>query len=64
MSICTPETPKTAMALMFIGSAFIGFVEIGVSTISTVVLKDQREIGSATGIASSLRSAISTLCST
>ena len=64
MATCTPDTPARAMVLIFIGSAFIGFNEIGCSTVATVALDDQREIGAATGIASSLRSAVSTLCST
>jgi hypothetical protein len=52
------------MVLIAIGGAFIGFNEIANSTIATIAIDDQREIGSALGVAGSIRSGISTICST
>lgn len=61
MATCTPDTPVRAMVMMFLGSMFIGFQEIGTSVVSTLTIADQREIGAATGLASSIRSAISSV---
>ncbi|KAF2102444.1 MFS general substrate transporter [Rhizodiscina lignyota] len=64
MASCTPHTPTQAMALIFFGSFFIGYNEIANSTVITLTVDDQREIGTANGIASSVRNCVSTICST
>ncbi|KJR86830.1 siderophore iron transporter [Sporothrix schenckii 1099-18] len=64
MATCTPDTPKTAMGLVFLGSTAVGWAEAIVLPACNICIKDQSEIGTATGIAGSLRSAISTVAST
>ncbi|KAF2396913.1 MFS general substrate transporter [Trichodelitschia bisporula] len=61
---CGPNTPVMAMVLIFIGAAFTGYCEVGCCSVSTIVIDDQREIGTATGLAASIRTAVSTVCST
>jgi hypothetical protein len=63
-ALCTPETPKTAMALIMLATTFIGWNEALVLPICTIAIRDQMEIGTAAGIAGSSRSAISTIAST
>jgi hypothetical protein len=63
-ALCTPETPKTAMALIMLATTFIGWNEALVLPICTIAIRDQAEIGTAAGIAGSSRSAISTIAST
>lgn len=63
-AICTPETPKTAMALVMLATTFIGWNEALVLPICTIAIRDQQEIGTAAGLAGSSRSAISTVAST
>lgn len=60
----TPDTPGRAIALMFIGTTLIGMVELLASTMSSILVKDQREIGTVIGFAGSVRSTISTICAT
>ena len=64
MASCTPDTPKTAMALVFLAVTAIGYNEAIVLPICTICIRDQNEIGTAAGIAGSSRSAISTVAST
>ena len=64
VATATPETPGVAIALMFIGTSFIGAVELLASCIASILVKDQREIGTVIGFAGSVRSTISTICST
>ncbi|KAF2489786.1 MFS general substrate transporter [Lophium mytilinum] len=64
MAVCTPETPGTAMGIVFIATIFVGWNEALVLPICTIVITDQQEIGTAAGIAGSSRSAISTVAST
>ncbi|KAJ4354329.1 uncharacterized protein N0V89_006064 [Didymosphaeria variabile] len=64
MAASTPDTPIMAAVFVFLAAAFIGWNEILNSTVATIVINDQREIGTATGIAGSARSFISTICST
>ncbi|CAK7233758.1 hypothetical protein SCUCBS95973_008704 [Sporothrix curviconia] len=64
MTICTPDTPKTAMGLVFLASTAVGWAESIVLPACNICIEDQNEIGTATGIAGSLRSAISTVAST
>ncbi|KAF2008021.1 MFS general substrate transporter [Amniculicola lignicola CBS 123094] len=63
-ALCTPSTPKTAMALVMLATTFIGWNEALVLPICTIAIRDQQEIGTAAGIAGSSRSAISTVAST
>ncbi|CAK7222137.1 hypothetical protein SBRCBS47491_004767 [Sporothrix bragantina] len=64
MTTCTPDTPKTAMGLVFLASTAVGWAEAIVLPACNICIEDQNEIGTATGIAGSLRSAISTVAST
>ncbi|KAF1989204.1 fungal trichothecene efflux pump [Aulographum hederae CBS 113979] len=64
MATCTPDTPVRAAIFVFLAAAFIGWNEILNSTIATISIDDQREIGTATGAGGSARSTISTICST
>jgi hypothetical protein len=64
MASCNPDTPVRAAVLVFLAAAFIGWNELLCSTVATIVIDDQREIGTATGAAGSARSLISTICST
>lgn len=61
---CTPDTPTRAIVPMFLGSSFIGWLEVVSSTYSSLIVKDQRELGTAIGFAGSFRSTLSTICST
>jgi len=60
----TPDSKNSAIALLFIGCTFIGWNEVVNLTTATICIKDQREIGTATGIAGASRSAISTIAAT
>ena len=64
MAACTPDTPKTAMALVFFAVTMVGYNEAIMLPIATIVIRDQGEIGTAAGLAGSVRSAISTVAST
>ncbi|KAF2665042.1 MFS general substrate transporter [Microthyrium microscopicum] len=64
MATSTTDSLVRSGIMIFIASSFIGWNEILCSTISTIVIDDQREIGTATGTAGSARSLISTICST
>ncbi len=64
MAVCTPDTPKTAMAIVFVATTAVGWCESIVLPACNICIEDQEEIGTATGIAGSLRSAISTVAST
>lgn len=63
-ALCNPNTPKTAIALVFIATTFVGWNEALVLPICTIAIRDQEEIGTAAGIAGSSRSFISTIAST
>jgi hypothetical protein len=64
MASSTVDTPVRAAIFVFLAAAFIGWNEILNSAVATICINDQREIGTATGIAGSARSFISTICST
>jgi hypothetical protein len=53
-----------AMAFVFLATVFIGWNEALMLPICTIAIRDQNEIGTATGIAGSARSAVSTVAST
>jgi hypothetical protein len=64
MAINTIDSPKTAMALVFLATTFVGWNEALVLPICSMRIRDQQEIGTAIGVAGSARSAISTVAST
>ena len=64
MAACTPDSLGMACGLAFLATAFVGYNEILNSTVATISIDDQREIGTATGAGGSARSFISTVCST
>jgi hypothetical protein len=64
MAACGPGSLVMACVLVFLATAFIGYNEILNSTVATISIDDQREIGTATGAGGSARSTISTVCST
>lgn len=63
MASCNPDTKDRAIALMSIGCFFIGWNETVCLANAGIEVEDQQEIGTAVGMAGSIRSAISTICS-
>ena len=63
MATCTVDTPKTAIALVFIASLAVGYNESLALPFCIICIPDQQEIGVAAGIAGSMRSAISAVAS-
>ncbi|KAF2638102.1 siderophore iron transporter [Massarina eburnea CBS 473.64] len=57
-AVSTPDNESTAIALIFMGCFFIGWNESICLTNSTILVKDQNEIGIAGGTAGSVRAAI------
>ncbi|KIH93737.1 hypothetical protein SPBR_04155 [Sporothrix brasiliensis 5110] len=64
MATSTPDTVVRSSALIFFASFFIGWNELLNSTVATISIQDQREIGTYAGTGGSSRSLISTVCST
>lgn len=64
MAVNDINSPKTAMALVFLATLFIGWNEALVLPICSMRIRNQQEIGTAIGVAGSARSAISTVAST
>jgi hypothetical protein len=60
----TPFNRNTVLVLLFLGCFFIGWLESVGLAISGIAVKNQAEIGSAVGIAGSIRSAVSTFAAT
>lgn len=58
------DSPKTAMALTWFASIFIGWNEALALPLCTILIDNQQEIGTAAGLAGSSRSAISTVAAT
>jgi hypothetical protein len=56
MATCNADTVVRSSVLMFLSSYFIGWVEMINSNVSSIVLEDQREIGTAVGTGGSARS--------
>lgn len=50
--------------MLFVGTLLVGWYESITFTLTTVLVKDQNEIGTAAGLGGSARSGISTICST
>jgi hypothetical protein len=63
MASCTPDTKDRAIVLMALGCFFIGWNESVCIANAGIEVEDQQEIGMAVGMAGSIRSAISTICS-
>lgn len=57
-AVANPDNQNTTMALIFIGCMFIGWNESICLSNSTILVKDQNEIGIAGGTAGSVRAAI------
>ncbi|KAJ4367699.1 hypothetical protein N0V83_007284 [Neocucurbitaria cava] len=57
-AVANPDNESTTMALIFIGCTFIGWNESICLANSTILVKDQNEIGVAGGTAGSVRAAI------
>jgi len=64
MATCTPDTPTRAIVLLLLGTTLIGANECLTSTMATICIHDQRELGTALGVGGSARSFVSTLCGT
>jgi hypothetical protein len=64
VATCTPDTRVRAIGLVYAGSWFIGWNETIALSLCTITIDDQQEIGTATGIAGSMRALISTIMST
>lgn len=64
LSVATPDTPNLAMVLVSLSSFAVGWGEVLVITICTIAIRDQQDVGVASGVAGSIRSAISTVFST
>ncbi|CAK7235759.1 hypothetical protein SCUCBS95973_009376 [Sporothrix curviconia] len=63
LATTTPDTVVRSSALIFFASFFIGWNELLNSTVATISIDDQREIGTYAGTGGSSRSLISTICS-
>jgi len=63
MASCTPDTKNQAIVLMSLGCFLIGWNETVCLANCGIEVEDQQEIGTAVGMAGSIRSAISTVCS-
>ncbi|KAI9809979.1 MAG: hypothetical protein M1827_006746 [Pycnora praestabilis] len=60
----TPDTLGRSAAFLFIGCTAIGWNESITLSLAGIVIKDQADIGTAIGVAGSIRSAISTVAAT
>jgi hypothetical protein len=63
MASCTPDAKGRANVLMALGCFFIGWNETVCLANAGIEVEDQQEIGTAVGMAGSIRSSISTICS-
>lgn len=64
MATSNPDSIIRSSVFILLASTFVRWNEILNSTVATITIDDQREIGAATGAAGSARSFISTICST
>ena len=64
VATCTPDTKGRAAALVSFGVFFIGWTESLAITIVTLTAKNQNELGSASGVAGSIRFLISSIAAT
>jgi sugar phosphate permease len=63
IATCNENTPSTAIALLFLGTAFIGYTDGVAIIITTIEIPDQADIGIATGVMGALRSIVGAICS-
>lgn len=63
MATSSPDTVTRSAVFIFLASFFIGWNELLNSTVATISIEDQREIGTYAGTGGSSRSLISTVCS-
>jgi MFS family permease len=61
MAVSTPDNPKTAMTLLFLGAFFVGWNETIALANATLLVRDQREIGIGGGLATTTRAFISAI---
>lgn len=64
VATCTPDTRARAAALVAFGIFFVGWTEGLAITIVTLAAKNQSELGTASGVAGSIRFLISSIAST
>lgn len=64
MATCTPDTRARAATLVSLGVFFIGWTESLAITMVTLTVKNQNELGSASGVAGSIRFLISSVSAT
>jgi hypothetical protein len=64
VATCTPETKNRAAALVSLGVFFIGWAESLAITMVTLTARNQNELGSASGVAGSIRFFISSVAAT
>jgi cellobiose-specific phosphotransferase system component IIC len=64
VATCTPDTKNRAAALVSLGVFFIGWAESLAITMVTLTAKNQNELGSASGVAGSIRFLISSVAAT
>jgi hypothetical protein len=64
VATCTPNTRARAAALVSFGVFFIGWTESLAITMVTLTAKDQTQLGSASGVAGSIRFLISSISAT
>ncbi|KFZ00452.1 hypothetical protein V498_00076 [Pseudogymnoascus sp. VKM F-4517 (FW-2822)] len=64
VACATTDNKDTVIGLLIVGCFFVGWVESIGLAMSGIVIKDQSEIGTAVGIAGTVRSAVSTVAST
>lgn len=64
MATCGPDTKSRAIGLLIMVCFFFGWAEAISLTLVTIAIHDQQEIGTAGGIAASIRSAIATITAT
>lgn len=63
MATCTPASRDRAIALLSIGTAFIGYADSVAITTTTIDIDDQNDIGIASGVVGAVRSVVGAVCS-
>lgn len=59
---CNEKTKAAAIALLFVGTILIGWADSLVTTITTIEIRNQEDIGIAAGIVGGIRSLIGAIC--
>lgn len=60
-AVATPDNRQVIMPLLFLGCACMGYVEMVGTTVIGIAIRTQSEIGTAVGVAGSMRSTVSTI---